>query len=165
MILDVALGAAEGGDVHALFALAARFDQRSVGVDDGFVEKLFRLSPPDSQSRFVERLLQEVDLLLVEASAKVTRGGRVGNPSRAQSVEISLVVSEQLDVLQASAAGQQIVSDVEHVVRLVVRQMHFQQMKVPVNRIDQADLASHLMHGANTPGTGKTGRSKMDILG
>ena len=141
------------GDVHALLAFAVGFDQRSVGVDDGLVEELLRLSTPDRQSRFVERFLQEFDPPLVEASAKVASSGGVGNPSRAERVEISLVVPQQLDVLQASAAGQQVVSDVEHMVRLVVRQMHFQQMKVPVNRIDQPDLASHQMHGPNASGS------------
>ena len=140
------------GDVHALLALAVGFHHGSVGVDDGLVEELLRLLAPDAHASFVEHLLQHVDLTRIEASAEVARGGRVGDPPCSQSVKIGLVVSQQFEVLQASAAGQQIVGHVEHMVRLVVGQMYFEQLNIPVDRIDQTDLASHLVNSANTSG-------------
>ena len=93
-------------DVDALFALAAGFDHRPVGVDDRFLEEGRRLLAPHLPPRGVEDLHQHVDRGEVEAPAEVARRGRVGNPPRAQGVQIRLVITPQFQVLQAGAAGQ-----------------------------------------------------------
>ena len=59
---------------------------------------------------------------------------------RAQGVEEDFVLAAQFHVLQAGAVAQSVVSEVEHMIGLVVRQVDFQQLQPPVDGVDQADL-------------------------
>ena len=113
-------------DVHALFALAAGLDHRAIGLDDGFVEKGVRLLTPDLPPRGVEDFLQEFDRTTVEATAEIARRRWVRDAAGAQRVEVCFVMAQQLQMLQTRSPGQQVVSHVQHVIRLVVRQMELQ---------------------------------------
>jgi len=64
-----------------------------------------------------------------------------GNPPCAQRVQVDLVVAAKLQVLQARAAEEKIISDVQHVVRLVVRQMDLEQLQVAIQRLGESDGA------------------------
>ena len=86
-------------DVHAFLTLPGGLDQRAVRVDDGFLEKPRRLRAPDPQPRLVDRGLQRLDGGLVKAAAEIARGGRVGNPLRAQGIEIHLILPPPLNIL------------------------------------------------------------------
>ena len=66
-----------------------------------------------------------------------------------QRVQIDLVVAEQFQVLQARAAGQDVVGDVQHVVALVVRQMDLEQLHFRVDRLDQPDVPRQQMNRAD----------------
>jgi hypothetical protein len=79
-------------DVHALLALAGRLDRRGVHIDRRDVKKVSRLLTPDFHAGVVEHLLQHVDASFIKSAAEVTCGRRIGNPGRAQCIEIPLVV-------------------------------------------------------------------------
>jgi len=98
------------------FTLARRLRQCAVRVDHRFVEKLRRLRPPDPHPRLVDRRLQGLDRALVKPPAEIARGRRVGNSLRAERIEIHLVLSTELDILQARPAAQHVVRDPEHVI-------------------------------------------------
>ena len=49
-------------DVHALLAFTIGRRDAAVHVDDRFLEKMFRLTRPNLDSRFVDPVLQRVDL-------------------------------------------------------------------------------------------------------
>ena len=111
-------------------------------------------------------LHQTADARLVKAPAEVTRGGWVGNPLRAQGVKEDLVVASQLDVLESRAVAQRVVSQVQHVIGLMVRTMDLQQMQVTVDGIDEADLAGQLMdqsNASNADGTHLVGEFHADV--
>ena len=64
---------------------------------------------------------------------------------RAKQVEIGLVLPPQFEIFQAGAAAQRVVGQVEHVVRLVIRQMDLEQMQPLVDRLGQTQLRDQLV--------------------
>ena len=99
-----------------------------------------------------------------EAAAEVSRRRRVGDALRAQRVEIALVVAQEFQVLQAIAAADHVIGDVQHVIALVVRQMNLQKVQVLIDRLDQADPAGQQMNAPErrrnrTRGCGRPPRS------
>ena len=137
-------------DVHPALALTQRRGNRAVGVDHRAIEELLLLLLPDSQANFVDRLHQRHHLLIgLESPAEVAGRCRIGNPLRAQCIQINLVVAKRLQILKAPAVARDVVGDVQHMIRFVIRQMHLEQMHVFVNGIDQPDLARQQMHRAN----------------
>ena len=97
----------------------SRGGERPVGVDEGLVEEVVGLLLPGPQPGLVEGVHQLLDIGLGEAAAEVPGGGRVGDASGPEGVEVDLVVAADLEVLQAAAAGQEVVGDVQDVVALV----------------------------------------------
>jgi hypothetical protein len=116
------------GDVQALLALAGGSYQRAVHVDRGQREEVVGLLPPDAPADVVEDVLQGVDVGRREAAAEVAGRGRVGDAAGAQGVEKHFVVAAELDVLQTGALTQGVVGDIEHMIRLVKRQMDLEQV-------------------------------------
>src|SRR6266566_2723544 len=139
-------------DVHALLALAGGLDDRAVAVDDGYLEKLLWLLAPHLEPRFVDRLLQQKNAPRVESPAKVAGRRGIGNPPRAQGVEIDLVGAQEFQMFQARAAGQCIVGDVEHMIRLVVGHVELQQLHAPVDRLVQTQRFDQAMDQSDSAG-------------
>jgi hypothetical protein len=110
---------------------------------------------PEPQARLVDCGLQRLDGGLVKPAAEIARGGRVGNPLRAQRIEIHLILPPLLHILQARPATEHVVRDAEHVIRFVIRQMHLQHLHVPIDRVDQPRVLRQPMHGAD-PTTGES---------
>ena len=133
-------------DVHAVLALSARRSQRSVSVEHRFVEELRGLLSPDRKANLIDRAHQVLDGRLREPPAEVPRGRRIGDPLRPKSVEIHLVVAAQLNVLQTRPSTQRVVGDVQHVVRLVVRQMHLEHLDSLVEGGDQPRASREQVH-------------------
>jgi hypothetical protein len=103
------------GQVHAPLALAQRRGERAVHVEHRLVEELVGLLAPNREADLVEEVLKRLDIGGREAAAEVARGGRVRDALGAEGVEVDLVVAEQFQVLQAGAAGQEVVADCEEV--------------------------------------------------
>ncbi|MBE7456084.1 MAG: hypothetical protein HS102_05580 [Planctomycetia bacterium] len=83
---------------------------------------------------------------LVEPPAEVAGRGRIGDALRPEGIEVNLVVAPQFQIVQARAAAQTVVSDVQHVIGLVVRQMLLEQMQAAVDPLDQAGPQRQAVH-------------------
>ena len=118
------------GDVHALLALGVGGDERAVGVEERLVEEVGGLLAPDPQPGLVDGVHQRLDVGLGEAAAEVAGGGGVGDAVGAEGVEVDLVVAAEFEVLEAAAAGEEVVGDVQDVVDLVVGQVPLEQVEV-----------------------------------
>ena len=82
-------------------------------------KKCVGLLLPGPEPGLVEGVHQLLDIGLGEAAAEVPGGGRVGDALGPEGVEVDLVVAPDFEVLQAAAAGQEVVGDVQDVVALV----------------------------------------------
>src|SRR5436853_5000159 len=103
--------------------------QGAIGVEERLVEELGGLLLPDPEPGLVEGVHQPLDIGLGEAAAEVPGGGGIGDACGPEGVEVDLVVASDFEVLDATAAGQEVVGDVEDVVALVIRQGPLEQME------------------------------------
>jgi hypothetical protein len=156
------------GDVDTLLAPTVGRGDRPVGVDEGLVEGRRRLLFPDTQPGPVEGVHQPLDVGLGEAAAEVAGGGGVGDAHCPEGVEVDLVVAPDLEVLQAGAACQEVVGDVQDVVALVVGQVSLQEVEVLVDVVDQAGPLGKEVDRADATGCdgpGPIGESVVDVGG
>ena len=140
------------GDVHAFLALAEGRRQRAVGVDHRPLEECRRLELPDAQAHLVDRVHQRLDVRDLESPAEVALGGRVGNTLGAQGVQVRLLIALKLDVLKAGASDENVVGEVQHVVRFVIGLVLLQQVQVPVDHLDQPAPPGEQVHGPDPAG-------------
>ncbi len=105
---------------------------------------------PNRSSRPVDAFLQLHNGWLPEATSEVSSRGRVRNPLGSQTVEEVLILAAQLDVFQSLTADQDVIGQVQDVVALVIRQVDFEQMQVPVQVLHQSQALHHQMEGADT---------------
>jgi ubiquinone/menaquinone biosynthesis C-methylase UbiE len=110
---------------------------------------LVKASNVAPEPRRVEGRLQIVQVPARKPPTEIARRGGVGNPLGPQRVQVGLVLAAQLQVFQAGPTTQRIISQIEHVVRFVVRQMHFEQVQPPVDFPGQPQLAHQSVHEAN----------------
>jgi hypothetical protein len=132
-----------------LLARAGGAYQRPIHVNQGAVEEGAWLLGPNLEARVIEDIEQRVDVLAGEAPTEIASGRGVGNTPGTKGVEKVLIVTAEFDVLQAGAIAQGVVSEVEDVVRFMVRQMDLQEVEFGINRLDEAELSSQGVKGAN----------------
>src|SRR5437870_10010039 len=89
------------GDVHAFLALTVCRRDRAITLDDGELEELLGLLSPNFEACLVDDPHQSLYVFLPKAPAEITGSRWVGNALSAQGIEEDLVVSPELDVLQA----------------------------------------------------------------
>jgi hypothetical protein len=156
------------GDVHALFAIAGGSDQGAIHVDNGLLEEGGGLLLPNTDADVVKDVLQPIDLVRVETTAEITGSGWIGNPASVQGIEEDSVIAAELDVLQMSAVAQGVVSDIEDVIGFMVRPTLLQDWEPLVDGVNETDLASQQMHGANAAkgqAAGPIGNFKLNVAG
>src|SRR6185312_10241297 len=90
---------------------------------------------------------------------EVPGGGGVGDALGPQGVEVDLVVAADLQVLEAAAARQEVVGDVQDVVALEVRQVPLEQVEVLIDVPDQSEFP-----GQEVDGPDAAGRNAPDLL-
>ena len=129
------------GDIDALFALGVGADEGAVDVDESLVKELDRLLGPDALAGAVDGIHEIQDITPAEPATEVARGGGIGDALGIQGVEISLVVSEPLQMLELGAAGQDVQGDVQDMIGLVVGEMAFEQMQFVVDVSNQSGPA------------------------
>jgi hypothetical protein len=115
------------------------------------------LLPPDLGPFAVDDRQEGVDVGGTEAAQEVAGGGRVGDTLGAEGVEVRLVVTQQFEVLDSLAAGQEVVSEVEDVVGLEVGQVAFEQVEFVVEGVGQAEALDEELAGADASGVQATG--------
>jgi hypothetical protein len=99
----------------------------------------------------------------LETSTEIAGCGGVRDQVRTQGIHVGRVVPQALDVLQARAAAQYVVSQVEHVVGFVIRQMHFQQLQPLVEFFRQAQLRDQTMDSRDASETHRI-RVRTDLV-
>ena len=134
------------GDPHPLLALAGRLRQRPVRLEDRLGQELRRLLLPHLPPYLIDRRQQRLDIGHREPPAEVARGGRVRDHLRPQRVQVHLVLAALLQILQRLPAAQDVVGDVQDVVRLVVGLMHLQQPHMVVDRRRQPGALRQQLH-------------------
>ena len=151
-------------EIDALFAAGIGGGEGTVGIEDGTPEELLGLLLPHPGPHRVDAIHQRVHLSgRLESPAEVAGRRGVGDAGCPQSIQIRLVVAEQFDVLQTVPSGQNVIADVQHVIRFVIRQMNLQQVNIPVNGIDQSNLAGQQMNRTN-PAAGDGAVAITDIV-
>src|SRR5690606_29104912 len=129
-----------------LLALARGRHERTVCVDarrlcgQGTFAAL-----PDIGPNLVDDTHQPPDRLFVEAAAEVAGRGRVGDRAGAQHVQEGGVVATDLDVVQDLPAAQDVVGDIEHVVRVLVRASSLQDAELRIDHLGQPSLPHQLV--------------------
>jgi len=125
-------------------------DDRTISVDDRFLEELLGLLVPDAEAGLVEGVHQVQDVAPAESPTEVSRGGGIGDPHGAQGIEVDLVVASQFEMLELVSPGQDVEGDVQDVIGFMVRQVPFEELKLLVERGDQPGPAGQQEHGTNT---------------
>jgi hypothetical protein len=122
------------GDVDALLALPAGRGIGAIDVDIGDRAEQVA-APPGPQPRpdRVDRLQQPGNVRFGEPAAEVPGRGRIRDQIRPQRVHVRRVVAQPFDVLQPGAATHHVVGQVQHVIGLVVGQVHLQQPQALVD--------------------------------
>ena len=81
----------------------------------------------------------------------------IGYSLRAQGIQIALVVAQQLQVVKARATRQRIVDHVQHVVRLVIWQVPFEQLHGGVDLLGQPRVDRQHMEGTDAAARDRVG--------
>ena len=79
----------------------------------------------DDQPRVVDRIVQVTQRGLVEPPTEISRRRRIGNRVRTDRIQKDFVVAPQFDVLQTPPVAPDVDREVEHMIRLVIRHVHF----------------------------------------
>src|SRR5262249_1524242 len=101
----------------------------AVHVDFGDIEESRRLPRPDTFANVVENVEERMNVVDAEAAAEIASRRWIGNAFGADGVEKDFVLERQFDVLNAGAAAQRVVGEVEDVIGLVIRQVNLQQVE------------------------------------
>src|SRR5690606_11546896 len=149
---------------HPALLLTFGRNQTAIDVDDRARPRTFReLAPDPISSRRIDQIHQPLQAFDVESTEEVSRGGRIGDPLRPQKVQETLVLPEPVDVLQTSATCQNVVRQIEHVIRFVIRKMALQQRATIVDGSIETDSLnhpvdhSHASHGSRAESIGDLG--------
>ncbi len=140
------------GHVHARLLAAQRGRQRPVHVHVGHrPQQIPAPAPPQLGPDRVDALHQLDHVGLGEAPREVARRRRTRDQFRAQRIHVRRVVAQAVQILQPRAPAQQVVRDVKHVVRLVVRQASLQEVQPGVDLQPQPQPRHQPPHGADAP--------------
>ncbi len=80
--------------IHPLLACPGRFHDAAIGFDDRLSQERVGLLFPDSQAFVIDHVHQRINVCHLETTQKITSGRGIGNPLRAQNIEVGFVVTE-----------------------------------------------------------------------
>ena len=110
------------GEIHSLLALGVARDNRPIGVQNRFFRRTRAVAQPRrAPAGFIDRVHQGHDIHPTKSAAEVARSRGIGDALCSQGVEIDFVVPPQFEVFEPLTACQDVESDVQDVVRLVIR--------------------------------------------
>lgn len=90
-------------------------------------------------------------------ASDTTRRRRIRDALCAQGVHKRLVVAVQFDVVEASAARQRVVRDIEHMVRLLVAHVVLEQLHLIIHVLDETRVACKNVEGADAGAVDRAG--------
>jgi hypothetical protein len=134
------------------FCVIRRLHCLSFSPQNRLFEELGRLLSPDTLAGFIDRVHQGHDIRPTKSAAEVAGSRGIGDALGAQGVEMNLVVPPQFEVFEPLTACQDVEGDVQDVVRLVIREMHLEEVKIGVDVADQAGPPGQEEHGADAAG-------------
>src|SRR5688572_2883925 len=140
-------------NIHPRFASARGSGDCSIDVDDRLLPKRSILKAPHFLAPVVDDVLNLNNRGHVKTPQKVSRCGRIRNPLCAKSVHVCLVVPQPLNVFKAGSSREDVVSDVQNMVRLVIRNMSLQEFKHLVDQLIELQPADELVHRADSTKT------------
>ena len=74
-----------------------------------------------------------------KTAAEIAGRGRIGNATGAEGIEIDFILPARFQILQTGAIAQGVISQVEHMIRLVIGQMNLEQVQLVIDGIDKTD--------------------------
>ena len=106
---------------------------------------MYAIGPSNSRPRPCHKgartaLMHSINVITsssLKRTAEVASRGRIRDQVRAQRIHVRRVMAQTLDVLQPCAATQNVVRKVQHVIRLMIRQMHLQQLEAVIDVLNQ----------------------------
>jgi hypothetical protein len=136
--------------------LAPGGTEGAITVDDRTLKERGILSLPGSEARFIDRLLQEINLLSgLKAAAEVSGGGGIGETVGPERVEIGGIAAQGLDVFDAGTASKDVEGDVEDMVGFVIGLVLFEDVDVGVDMAFESEsFAEAMEEGHPTAGDG-----------
>jgi hypothetical protein len=136
-------------DVDSFFAFPGGFHHRSIAFDESFLKKTRRLLPPNFHADGIEDLHQQQDRQEVESTTEIPGSRGVGDSFGSERVEIRFVISSEFKVFQASAAGENVVRDIQHVIRLGIRQVDLEYVDVLIDGLVEFEDFRHALNQPN----------------
>ena len=133
----------------ALLTFSAGPGNRSIHVNKRFLQKSLRLYFPYFEPRSIEAFLQRRNVRLTKAPREISGRRRIGYPFRSQSIQEHFILPAQFNIFQPLPSCYDIVGDVQHMVALVVRQVDFEQLQVPIQILHQPQTLHHQMYRSN----------------
>jgi hypothetical protein len=156
------------GQVDRFLARGVGSNDRSISVNDRFLEERPGLLVSDAEAGLVDGVHQVQDVAPAESPAKVSRGGGTGDSLGAQGIEVDLVIASQFEMLELVSPGQDVEGDVQDVIGFMVRQVPFEELKLLVDRGDQSGPTGQQEHNTNTAGSephDPIGQFVLDVVG
>jgi hypothetical protein len=101
---------------------------------------------PDVQPRITDGAAEIVQVALGEPAAEIAGRGRIGDRVGADRIQEDFVVPPQLQVLQAGGVAQGVEGQVQHVVRLVIEHVQFEEVQPAVDGLDQPHFGGQRDH-------------------
>jgi hypothetical protein len=142
------------GKADPFFAFPIRAGNRPVHVDKSFFEKAGPLHFPDRKASAVETFLQAKNIRWIEAPREIPGGGGIRNPLGLQSIEKAFILAALLDIFQAYPASQDVISDIQNVIALVIRQVDFQQLQMAIDLRRKSQALHHQMNRTDPSAAG-----------
>jgi hypothetical protein len=110
----------------------------AIGIENRLLTEPRGLPAPHLLPCLVEGFLELLNVGRGEAPQKVSGRGGIGNTLGRQAPRVALIVAQPVNILQASASGDDVVSDVEHMVGFEIGDVHLQQRKILIDGLIQA---------------------------
>ena len=136
------------GQVHPFLASTLGAGNRAVSLQNSVLKEGLGLLLPDEQAFFIDNAHERVNVLGLKPPEEIAGGSGIGDTLRPQGVEIVFIVAEQFQVLQAGPAGQNVIGETEHMVRLMVGEVTFEQMEFAVDGVCEMEALDQQQRSA-----------------
>lgn len=146
------------GEVRSLLAFDQCGGNRADYTEDLVAEETGWMTRPDTQLCLVGGIHQCMDLERFQPPAEVTHRRGIGNAFHDLRVREHFAIARQFDVLQSLAVGEY-AGDDEHIVRSIIGQLPFDDVRAVVDCVGRAKFLGQELHRS-----GSAVRKAMDTI-